>query len=151
MQKYLSVELILAKPMNRQDYNDYRGWTLPENENGDDDGYLVEHVDGGQSNHPDHKGYISWSPTDVFESSSRKTIGLTFGLAVESLKLGKKVSRVGWNGKGMYLTLIFSGNAMYQGFDMQDCVGIKTVNNLMQPGWLPSQADMLAEDWMILD
>ena len=28
---------------------------------------MVEYLDGGQANHPDHNGYISWSPKDVFE------------------------------------------------------------------------------------
>lgn len=43
-----------------------------------------------------------------------------------------------------------SGNAMWQGYPMQDCIGMKTANNLMQPGWLASQADVLAEDWEIV-
>lgn len=74
-----------------------------------------------------------------------------FGWALRMLKNGKKVRREEWNGKGMYITLIPAGNARHQGFDMQDCIGMKTVNNLMQPGWLASQPDMLAEDWMIVE
>lgn len=54
--------------MNRADYNDYRGWVLPDDELGTDEGYLVEYLDGGKSNHPDHKGYISWSPKEQFEN-----------------------------------------------------------------------------------
>lgn len=84
-------------------------------------------------------------------NSSLLVTGLSFGGAVEALKAGLKVSRAGWNGKGMYLTLIFSGNAMHQGYAMQDCVGMKTANNLMQPGWLASQNDILAEDWEIVE
>lgn len=57
---------VRAWPMNRADYNAYRGWTLPADENGADEGYLVEYLDGGKSNHPHHHGYISWSPADVF-------------------------------------------------------------------------------------
>ena len=30
---------------------------------------------------------------------------MTFGEALEAMKAGKKVSRAGWNGKGMYLYL----------------------------------------------
>lgn len=69
MPAYIGTKTVKAKPMTRRDYNDYRGWTLPENENGADDGYLVEYTDGGKSNHQDHKGYISWSPKEVFEKS----------------------------------------------------------------------------------
>ncbi|WP_338651286.1 DUF2829 domain-containing protein [Lysinibacillus sp. Y5S-8] len=76
---------------------------------------------------------------------------MNFGQAIEALKDGKKVARNGWNGKGMWLKLIPSGNAMFQGYPMQDCIGMKTANNLMQPGWLASQADVLAEDWEIVD
>ena len=67
MKKYICHKEVLAKPMSRQAYNTYRGWVLPDNENGADEGYLVEYIDGGQQNHPDHAGYISWSPKDVFE------------------------------------------------------------------------------------
>lgn len=72
---------------------------------------------------------------------------MNFGEAIAALKAGYKVSRSGWNGKEMYLTLIRAGNAMHQGFPMQDCIGMKTANGLMQPGWLASQADMLSGDW----
>jgi hypothetical protein len=35
-------------PMTRQEYNDYRDWVLPSDENGDDAGYMVEYLDGGE-------------------------------------------------------------------------------------------------------
>lgn len=76
MEKYTGVKEILAKPMNRKEYNDYRGWELPANENGDDEGFLVEYVQSEISpnvNHPAHAGYISWSPKDVFDESYIKT------------------------------------------------------------------------------
>lgn len=72
MEKYTGVKEILAKPMNRKEYNDYRGWELSADENGDDEGFLVEYVQSETStnvNHPAHTGYISWSPKDVFEES----------------------------------------------------------------------------------
>lgn len=75
---------------------------------------------------------------------------MNFGEAIEALKLGSRVSRAGWNGKEMYLTLIMPGNAMHHGYDMQPCIAMKTADNKMQPGWLASQADMLGEDWGIL-
>ena len=51
MERYLCVKEILATPMTRQEYNDYRGWELPADENGDDEGFLVEYINGGESNH----------------------------------------------------------------------------------------------------
>jgi hypothetical protein len=60
---------IFAVPMNRADYNTYRGWTLPDNEDGTDEGYLVEYRDGGKPNVEGHAGYVSWSPADVFNKA----------------------------------------------------------------------------------
>lgn len=77
---------------------------------------------------------------------------MTFGEAIEALKAGKRVERLGWNGKGMWLVLIHPGNAMHTStagaFDMQPCIGMKTADGKMQPGWLASQADMLSDDWV---
>jgi hypothetical protein len=76
---------------------------------------------------------------------------MNFGEAIEAMKAGKRVARAGWNGKGMWLVLILAGNAVHRSrageFDMQNCIGMKTAQGGMQPGWLASQADMLAEDW----
>jgi hypothetical protein len=69
MENYIGVKRIKAKPMNRLEYNEYRGWNLPSDEDGTDEGFLVEYIDGGKANHPDHKGYISWSPKEVFENA----------------------------------------------------------------------------------
>ncbi|TKW65218.1 MAG: hypothetical protein DI616_15940 [Paracoccus denitrificans] len=68
MKRYVCHKEVLAKPMTRGEYNVYRGWAIPEDENPADKGYLVEYTDGGQANHPDHKGYISWSPEAVFNN-----------------------------------------------------------------------------------
>lgn len=57
----------------------------------------------------------------------------------------------GWNGKGMWLCIIPHTNNMWKGFPMQDCIGMKTADDKMQPGWLASQADMLAEDWIVVE
>tara|TARA_R110000764_G_scaffold234790_8_gene328896 strand:- start:118 stop:564 length:447 start_codon:yes stop_codon:yes gene_type:complete len=59
---YIGVKQIKAQVMNRLDYNKYRGWELPSDENGEDEGYLVEYLNSSTSNHPNHEGYVSWSP-----------------------------------------------------------------------------------------
>ena len=46
MDTYIGVKVIFARPMTRLEYNQYRGWELPSNENGEDDGMLVEYIDG---------------------------------------------------------------------------------------------------------
>lgn len=46
MKKYIGTKMLEAKQMTRGEYNKYRGWTIPENENPDDEGYLVKYSDG---------------------------------------------------------------------------------------------------------
>ena len=73
---------------------------------------------------------------------------MTFGDAVEALKVGKKVARKGWNGKGMYLYLA-DGKLLTQeigdgSYPFTDSVVMKTADNRYCIGWLASQTDMLA-------
>lgn len=154
VQKFIGVKLISAVEMNRATYNEYRGWPLPENENGDDAGYLVEYLDGGKPNDPRHDGYISWSPKDVFEAAYRPCTNITFGLAIEALKQGKRVARAGWNGKGMWLSLTQGydysiSNGVGALLETLPWIGMKTADEKFVP-WLASQTDMLAEDWVIV-
>lgn len=72
MKKYIGLKIINAKPMTRLDYNIFRGWNLPENKDGEDEGYIVEYTDGGKANTTKYTGYISWSPKDVFEKSYKE-------------------------------------------------------------------------------
>lgn len=76
MNTYLGVKKIKAGlPITRKEYCAYRGWEVPENENPDDMVYLVEYEPepGKPSNHPLHKGYISMSPADVFDTAYKRT------------------------------------------------------------------------------
>ena len=172
MQHCIRVKEVLLLAMNRQEYNDYRGWELPADENGSDEGYLVEYLDGGQANHPNHKGYISWSPKDVAERAYKPTSGMTFGLAIEAAKLSKKIARQGWNGKNMFVVYmeplylppynttdtmrkVNDRTAKFIGKDKPlDCQPYFAMYNAQEqwiPGWVASQSDMLAEDWMVVE
>jgi len=172
VKKFIGVKEIKATPMNRQDYNDYRGWKLPSDEDGADDGYLVEYIDGGKPNHPKHDGYISWSPEDVFNRAYKRVENMTFGFAIEALKKGKKIARSGWNGKNMWLVYM-SGmelppyntqgtkkkvndrTAKFIGEDTPlitlPYIAMWTADQKWLPGWLASQSDILADDWCIVD
>lgn len=135
--------------MSRIEYNTYRGWELPADENGADAGYLVEYLDGGQSNHPGHAGYISWSPKDVFERSYRLVNGLDFGSALAALKMGLKVARDGWNGKGMWVEYVSNDMQMFKDGPMRPYLMMRTAQGDYVP-WVASQTDLLAEDWVIV-
>lgn len=147
MKQYIGTKIIKAKPMSRGEYNIYRGWTIPVDEDPADEGYLVKYSDD----------YVSWSPKDVFEEAYRSCDCMTFGLALEALKKGFKVARMGWNGKNQYIELasnISYVNASGEVVNSEhDAIGNKAIafvgTSGVQMGWLASQADMLAEDWVI--
>lgn len=160
MQTYIGTKIIRALPMTRQGYNDYRGWQLPADENGDDEGYLVEYVDGGKANDSRHAGYISWSPKAVFDRAYRPVTGMGFGQAIEALKAGRRVARAGWNGKGMWLSLsgplggrLIPSTAFWSknNAEVLPCITMRVATGEILMGWLASQTDMLADDWCIAE
>lgn len=95
------------------------------------------------------------------------TKGLNFGQALEALKAGRRVSRTGWNGKGMYLWLLPATEVPMDwikeprlreiaedNLGSVECLAsirMKTADGKVLTGWLASQSDMFAEDWEILD
>ncbi|KDR25956.1 DUF2829 domain-containing protein [Caballeronia zhejiangensis] len=165
MQRFIGTKTVNAVPMSRLEYNQLRGWTVPEDEDPLDPGYLVEYVDGGKSNHPDFKGYISWSPKDVFEraywSVSECSLG-GFGFALMALRAGQRVARAGWNGKGQFVYLVPPASYPVQTGAAKAFFGegamvpynayfaIKTVDNTVST-WVPSVNDCLATDWQIVE
>ena len=84
---------------------------------------------------------------------------MNFGLALEELKKGNKVKRSGWNGKDQYIELAerisyinSKGELINEGHLN---IGNKVIAFIgtsgVQLGWLASQADMLAEDWQVIE
>ena len=85
-----------------------------------------------------------------------------FGYAIWQLKAGNKVARDGWNGKGVFLFLVpgskFQVNrAPLLGIcpegttiEYHAHIDMKTAQGYVVP-WLASQADMLADDWTLVE
>lgn len=94
---------------------------------------------------------------------------MDFGKALEALKNGKKVARTGWNGKGMYLYLVHGTTVDKENLrneasqilpndemamhgtgvaEFLPHIDMRTANGDICIGWLASQTDMLAEDWI---
>lgn len=71
---------------------------------------------------------------------------MNFGDALSALKEGKRVSRTGWNGKGMWLELQVPDAHSKMTLPY---VYMKTAQDDLVP-WLASQTDVLAEDWGIV-
>lgn len=160
MQQYIGTKIINAQPMNREMYNDFRGWTVPKDENPSDEGYLVEYTDGGKPNVEGYAGYVSWSPKEQFEKAYGTTDAMNFGLAVEAIKKGLKITRQGWNGAGQFVYYVPANSypaqtdAAKQTFgDMvpyRAYMALKTVQNDIQV-WIPSTTDVLADDWLVVE
>lgn len=280
--QFTGTKTVNAKYMNRKQYNDFRGWSLPADEDGSDEGFLIEDVNGA-SNVDGYDGYVSWSPLALFKQSynasetplERMLIegmqlvqrlkdlkallakpqpsfisdkqwsllqqqlqymdnyfevlnerieglsveqectdryagkfvpctapkdpdhGLTdeeikrlaetgslcdcqyfeidgtehpikegdlvdFGTAIHLMKLGNRVQRAGWNGKGMFLYYVPAASYPMQRNSLETMGGIfpddmvpygayiamKTAQDNVVP-WLASQTDVLAEDWQL--
>lgn len=155
MKKYIGTKTLHAKPMTRGEYNAYRGWTIPANENPADEGYLVKYYDG----------YESWSPKAVFEEAYRLTDSMNFGLAIEAVKKGFRVARHGWNGKNMSVAYqkgypqgipcnknTAEAWGMKEGelFKCRPYLQMRCADGTFQM-WLASQSDILADDWYIVE
>jgi len=99
---------------------------------------------------------------------------MNFGDAMAFLKAGKKLSRKGWNGKGMYVYLVEGRRIpVEQWVDRTDAqaptereieqgyveilphIDMYTTNSADRKarlcGWLASQTDMISEDWVIIE
>ena len=79
---------------------------------------------------------------------------MDFGWALRQLKEGKKVCRLGWNGKGIYIELQRPDehSKMTQPYIYIVTTGLQSDNPNAPRGvvpWLASQTDMLAEDWIV--
>ena len=75
------------------------------------------------------------------------------GWAVRKMRDHQKVRRAGWNGKGMWIALVDGDpEAMVEGrkAPKMPCIGMFTAQGNWQPGWLCSQADLLADDWELV-
>lgn len=90
------------------------------------------------------------------------SVGYDFGQALENLKEGKRVSRRGWNGKGMFLFLVPGSSFIVNRppllgiypegtlINYLPHIDMRTANGEIVP-WLASQSDLLVEDWFVLD
>lgn len=166
-EEYVGIKRLRAVSMLRADYCTLRGWAIPVDENGEDEGYFVEYLDGGKPNTEMFGGYVSWSPKDVFERAYRKDGGLgNFGNALEAMKSGYRVARTGWNGKGMWLTISPGGSISFEKFwahhnrdfaagqpggiaTVRPYITMKTADDAIV-AWVASQSDLLADDWVIV-
>ena len=78
----------------------------------------------------------------------------TFGEAIEAMRVGAQVRRVGWNGKGIFCAIQNPDehSKMSAPYIYIDTTGLSTDNPMapkVRVPWLASQTDMLARDWVV--
>ncbi len=154
MKQYIGTKMVQAWPCcrvtckdGRHEYAELGDMVTPGGKI--EEGYRVCYEDG----------YLSWSPKEVFEAAYRPTDGMNFGLAIEAAKRGQKIARAGWNGKKQYVELascISYKNGAGEAVNVDHCnIGNKAMafvgTSGVQMGWLASQADILADDWHIVE
>ncbi|MDE9494515.1 DUF2829 domain-containing protein [Xenorhabdus bovienii] len=88
---------------------------------------------------------------------------MNFGEALEAVKSGKRIARTGWNGKGQFVIKAggykvseprpdsdYSKAGIKGNFEIAPHLDLKNAQDIMQPGWSPSQGDLFAEDWIVV-
>lgn len=163
MKRYIGTKIVHAEPCTLAEFITKTG-KIPTESKEDSSmtkGYLVKYNDG----------YVSWSPEAPFEEAYRECDSMSFGLALECLKKGMKVTRKGWNGKGMFLWLkpatiieeswckdpLLKQLAIENGGTIPALGTIcmythdSTKRKAILTGWLASQTDMLSDDWELVD
>jgi hypothetical protein len=160
MNRYIGTKLIEATPMSLEETKRKLQRDIkPADDNYNGEGYLVKYEDG----------YLSWSPKEVFEKVYNDTnTCMNFGQAIEMMKLGCKVARKGWNGKGMWITITngctlesdkcWNENIKNQAelnknksIKINSYIAMKTADGSITIGWSASQTDMLSNDWVIVE
>lgn len=138
---------------------------------------LIETLEGSMIARPGDwiikgvKGEFYPCKPDIFAKTydEDRTDGLTFARALEALKDGHRVARSGWNGKGMWIAISGHNGPREIAFEnfwskhaseyarlnggsaaVLPCIIMKTATGEILMGWLASQTDMLADDWMVL-
>ena len=196
MDKYIGVKIIHAEKAIRKGGKVYaHGEAVPRTMDPVEEGYAVTYEDGYTSWSPKDVFEKAYKEVGVVADEKEERVILVnpstgnwhvvgsvatmeapkrtnaseffpFGTAIEELKVGKKVARVGWNGKGMWLVLVEprskdgelvskTWNFIYEVAkadlaDLLPWIGMKTADEKFVP-WLASQTDMLAEDWQIVE
>lgn len=84
---------------------------------------------------------------------------MTFGEAIDRAKQGARIARAGWNGKNQYVEIATCisykntkgevVNAEHEAIGNQAFAFVGTSG--VQMGWLASQSDMLANDWLVVE
>lgn len=91
---YTGTKTLKAWPLTRGEYNEYRLWTPPEDEDQTVPGYLVEYEGDDMPNDQRHAGYISWTPADAFNGTYRPSGTFYERLLIEGSELDVRLRKL---------------------------------------------------------
>ena len=69
-------KFVVAYPMTRLEYNNLRNLDLPSDENGNDEGFMIENLTNAKPNTDFAEGYISWLTEEQTTNEPQSTYRL---------------------------------------------------------------------------
>lgn len=88
---------------------------------------------------------------------------MNFSEALQAVKSGSKIARSGWNRANQFVIKAggytvdeprpgsdYERAGIVGQFTIAPHLDLKNAQGVMQPGWVPSQGDLFAEDWIAL-
>ena len=162
---YIRVNIVDASPMTFGEFKAQYPTSGGANQQrpDDDPGYVIVYRKGKPNE------YVSWCPRAEFEevSSPFSKDAMSFGMAMDACRYaGKKIQRKNWNGEGQFVrfeNVLASPSGEFVAGREEPPVQInshcfvfhfvnrKTGEKGIQVGWLASQADMAACDWVFVE
>ena len=147
--QFIGVKIVGATPMTREAFEAQEGRNVGGDKHGD--GYMVTY----------EGGYRAWSPKDVFDAAYRPINAMTFGLAIEALKMGKKVRRASWEHRDFFYLVPGSSFTVNRApllgvypegteIDYQSHIDQRKHDGTCGVADI-NQADILAEDWQVVE
>ena len=79
---------------------------------------------------------------------------MTYGMALSRLRAGQKLQRTGWNGKGLYIRYVPQLGVTLEHLQLVYPVPGDGSGPYPQGAvvpWAPSQTDVLAHDWRVVE
>lgn len=165
--KYIGVKIVEAVPMTAlaAEYKKYKTAEFEDLH----PGYEVTYPEG----------YKSWCPKEVFDEHNRPLNAMTYGMAIECMRLGMAVARRGWNGKDMFICaqihsnipgtivpnmqslpqmakdIIMNSELMHRTdtntLNYENQMLIVNTKTLVANSWVASSSDTFAEDYYVVD
>lgn len=174
MERYIGTKRILAQPMRLGEYNAYRGWDMPADEDPAKPGFLVDIPTARAATTRSMTATYRGAPKLCFWRRIAPTGTLPSAmLSISSRKAPRSRGRDG-NGRDMFLYLnpgshdakppamergelidgvhpdLFNNGATGTATRLPN-INMRAASGATVTGWLASQTDILAEDWTIVE